>query len=67
MRTTIEQARQALPAWANDPDLIRDQQVLDRYIKALTSPQADANRSFLTDSLQYAAWAKTHRPLEEWK
>ncbi len=67
MRTTIEQARQALPAWANDPDLIRDQQVLDRYIDALTSPQAGANRSFLTDSLQYAAWAKTHRPLEEWK
>ena len=67
MHTTIEQARQALPAWANDPDLIRDQQILDRYIDALTSPQAGANRSFLTDSLQYAAWAKTHRPLEEWK
>jgi len=67
MRSTIEQARQALPAWANDPDLIRDQQVLDRYIAALASPHAGAHQPFLADSLRYAAWAKTHRPLQEWK
>lgn len=65
MRATIDRARQALPAWANDPDLIHDQQVLDRYIAALTLPQAGAHQSFLADSLRYAAWAKTHRPLPE--
>ena len=58
--------RQALPAWSNDTDLIRDQQVLDRYIAALASPQAGSHQTFLADSLRYAAWAKTHRPLEEW-
>ena len=67
MSATIEQARRELPAWANDPDLIRDQQVLDRYIAVLASPQAGAHQPFLADSLRYAAWAKTHRPLEEWK
>ena len=67
MHATIEQARQGLPAWTNDPDLIHDQQVLDRYLEALASPLAATHQSFLTDSLQYAAWAKSHRPLEEWK
>ncbi len=67
MRLTIDQARQAMPAWVNDPDLIRDQQVLDRYIAALASPGAGAHQPFLADSLRYAAWAKTHRALEEWK
>ena len=67
MHATITQARQALPAWAKDEDLIHDQQVLDRYIAALASPRAGAHQSFLADSLRYAAWAKTHRPLEEWK
>jgi len=67
MRSTIGQARRSLPAWANDPDLDRDEQVLDRYIAALASPQAGAHQSFLSDSLRYAAWAKTHKELEEWK
>jgi len=67
MRATISQARHALPEWASDKDLIHDQQVLDRYIAALASPQAGAHQSFLADSLRYAAWAKTHRPPEEWK
>ena len=67
MHATIERARQALPAWSNDPDLIHDQQVLDRFIAALASPQAGTHRSFLADSLHYAAWAKTHRTPEEWK
>jgi hypothetical protein len=66
MRATTEQARRDLPAWANDPDIIRDQQVLDRYIAALASPQAGSHHPFLADSLRYAAWAKTHRALEEW-
>ena len=67
MRATIIQAREALPAWAGDKDLIRDQQVLDHYIAALASPRAGAHQSFLADSLRYAAWAKTHRPPQEWK
>jgi hypothetical protein len=67
MRATIEQARQELPAWAHDPDIIRDQQVLDRYLTALASSGAGSHQEFLTDSLRYAAWAKAHRPLEEWK
>jgi len=67
MSEMIEQARRELPAWATDPDLIRDQQVLDRYIAVLASPQAGTHQPFLADSLRYAAWAKTHRPLEEWK
>jgi hypothetical protein len=67
MRATIDQARQELPAWAHDPDIIRDQQVLDRYLAVLASPQAGSHQAFLADSLRYAAWAKTHRPLEEWK
>jgi hypothetical protein len=67
MRTTIEQARRDQPGWANDPDLIHDQQLLDRYIAAMTSPGAGTHQSFLTDSLRYAAWAKSHRPLEEWQ
>jgi hypothetical protein len=45
--------------------LMRDRQVLDRYIAALASPRAGAHQSFLADSLRYAAWAKTHRPLSE--
>ncbi len=67
IHTTIEQARQNQPGWSQDPDLTHDQQVLSRYIAALTSTQAGTHQSFLTDSLRYAAWAKTHRPLEEWK
>jgi hypothetical protein len=67
IRATIEQARQELPAWAHDPDVIRDQQVLDRYLTALASSGAGSHQDFLTDSLRYAAWAKAHRPLEEWK
>ena len=67
LHVTIEQARQAVPAWNHDPDLIHDQQVLEHYIAALASPQAGAHQAFLTDSLHYAAWAKTHRGLKEWK
>jgi hypothetical protein len=65
MHTTIGRAREALPDWSGDPDLIRDQEVLEHYIAALVSPGAGAHRSILADSLRYAAWAKTHRPLTE--
>lgn len=65
MRATMEQARRDIPAWANDPEIIRDSQVLDRFIAALSSPASGAHQSLLTDSLLYAAWAKTHRPLAE--
>ena len=51
MRATIDQARQELPAWAHDPDIIRDQQVLDRYLAVLASPQAGSHQAFLADSL----------------
>jgi hypothetical protein len=67
MHATIEQARRDLPAWADDPDLIRDQQVLERYRAALESPQAATQQSFLADSLRLAAYAKSHGLPEEWK
>lgn len=67
MHDTIEHARRHLPAWANDPDLIHDQQVLERYITALDSPQAATDQALLTDSLRLAAWAKTHTLPQEWK
>jgi len=67
MHATLDQVRQAVPAWASDPDLVRDQKVLERYIAALASPQANAHQVFLRDSLKYAAWAKTHRGPMEWK
>jgi len=66
MRNTIDQFRRSQAAWLDDPELIRDQMVLDRYLEALALPAAGAHQSGLTDSLRYAAWAKTHRPLEEW-
>jgi hypothetical protein len=67
MRATLDQACRDIPAWAHDPDIMRDRQVLQRYIAALVSPGAGSHQAFLADSLRYAAWAKTHRPLEEWK
>ena len=67
MVQTIEQARQDVPTWHKDPDLIRDQQVLERYITALESPEATSQQSFLADSLRLAAWAKTHPMPMEWK
>jgi len=67
MRATLDQACRDIPAWAHDPDIIRDRQVLEHYIAALASPGAGSHQPFLADSLRYAAWAKSHRPLEEWK
>jgi hypothetical protein len=66
MQATIEQARRDLPAWSNDPDLERDQQVLERYIAALESPQASHHQSILSDSLRLAAFAKTYGLPREW-
>jgi len=67
MRKTMAQVRNDIPAWANNPELMRDQQVLDHYLTALALPVAGSHQSFLADSLLYAAWAKTHRPPKEWK
>ena len=66
MKDTIDQSRRTHSAWLDDPELIRDQYVLDRYIQALHLPLASANQPGLVDSLRYAAWAKTHRSPEEW-
>jgi len=54
------------PEWSDDADLDRDLLALDRYIRALSQDDAAKHRDALADSLHYAAWAKTHRPLEEW-
>ena len=67
MRQTLLQLRSELPGWDRDPELKRDQQVLARYLQVLVSPQAQPHRILLADSLRYAAWAKTHRPLVEWQ
>lgn len=67
MRATIDSARAAIPAWSDDPDLIRDQQLLERYLDALAESAEQAQQSFLADSMRYAAWAKTHRAIKEWK
>jgi hypothetical protein len=66
-RAALEQARRNMPAWSEDPDLVHDQQVLDRYIAALESPQAATDQSFLADSLRLAAFAKQHGLPEEWQ
>lgn len=65
IRDEIATLRSRVPAFNNDPDLQRDQQILDRYINILASPEA--HQPELADSLRYAAWAKAHRPLAEWK
>ena len=65
MRDEIVSLRGRVPAFSNDPELQRDQQILDRYINILASERA--HQPELADSLRYAAWAKAHRPLAEWK
>ena len=67
MHETIANARREVPEWRQDPDLLRDQQVLEHYLKALENPQAASQQSYLADSLRFAAWAKTHHTPEEWK
>jgi hypothetical protein len=65
MRDEITALRKRVPAFMHDPELQRDQQILDRYINVLGSP--GAYQPELADSLRYAAWAKAHRPPAEWK
>jgi hypothetical protein len=67
MHATLAKARADLLDWSQDPDLIRDEQVLERYIAALESPQAATDALFLADSLRLAAYAKTQGLPEEWK
>jgi hypothetical protein len=66
MQRRLERARREQPAWRDDPELVRDLRVLAHFIRALGLPPAADHQSGLADSLKYAAWAKTHRPLEEW-
>jgi hypothetical protein len=64
MRSQIVSLRQANPAFQNDPDLLRDEQILNSYITVLGS--SGTHQPELADSLRYAAWAKAHRPPAEW-
>ena len=65
MRSQIVSLRQANSAFQNDPDLLRDEQILNSYITVLGS--SGTHQPELADSLRYAAWAKAHRPPAEWK
>ena len=67
MRDQIVKTRSTVPAFNKDPDLLHDEQILDSYIRLLASPGAGTYQPELVDSLRYAAWAKAHRPLVEWK
>ena len=67
MRDQIVNMRSTVPAFSKDPDLLHDEQILDSYISLLASPGAGTYQLELVDSLRYAAWAKAHRPLVEWK
>jgi hypothetical protein len=67
MRDQIVSMRSTVPAFNQDPDLLRDERILDSYISLLASPGAGTYQPELVDSLRYAAWAKAHRPLVEWK
>lgn len=67
MRDGIRDTRKRVPALAQDPDLLRDEKILDEYIALLATPGAGAYQPEMADSLRYAAWAKTHRPPTEWK
>jgi hypothetical protein len=66
MLDVLNRARQQVPAWENDSALINDQNVLERYLEALASPQAGDWQSRFEDSLRLAAWRKSHRPPKEW-
>ncbi len=62
-RSIVSHLRTFIAEWENDPELLRDERILNSYINVLSSPDRHANEPLLTDSLQYAAWAKVHRPL----
>ncbi len=61
-RSTLSQLRSQINAWEDDPELLRDQQILERYLRVLTTSEAHSRQLLLADSLRYAAWAKAHRP-----
>jgi hypothetical protein len=67
LREQITALRNRITEFNKDPDLLRDEQILESYITLLTSPGAGTWQPELADSLRYAAWAKTHRPPAEWK
>ena len=61
-RATLIGLRSQISAWEDDPDLLRDQRILERYTHVLRSQEASKHQPLLADSLRYAAWAKAHRP-----
>ena len=67
IREQIVNLRSSVVAFNQDPGLLRDEQILESYITLLAPSGAGANQPELADSLRYAAWAKVHRPLAEWK
>ncbi len=62
----LEQARNDIPVWRNDAELTHDRDMLKQYIEVMQQGIPVSQQSILSDSLRYAAWAKTHRALEEW-
>ena len=62
--TTLTGLKGEINAWEDDPELLRDQLILARYLSVLTSPEGITHQPILADSLRYAAWAKTHQPAE---
>lgn len=58
---SITHYRQTEPAWQRDPDLLRDEQVLNDYLEILHGPNLGQLRAALADSMRFAAWRKTHQ------
>jgi hypothetical protein len=60
LRDLIDELRLEVAGWSTDPDLVRDQAMLDDYLAVLSLPAArdDVQRGYLADSLRYAAFRK---------
>lgn len=60
LRDLIRGLRREVTGWSADADLAADEALLERYLAVLGSPRAadGAQRSFLADSLGYAAYRK---------
>jgi hypothetical protein len=60
LRDLIDELRLEVAGWSTDPDLVRDQAMLDDYLAVLSLPATrdDVQRGYLADSLRYAAFRK---------
>jgi len=69
VRARLRAARQSLPQWSNDPDLLNDEQVLGQYLAVLETIRASRDSgtliTMLSDSLRVSAWAKTHQAVSD--